>query len=574
LSFPASYDSVMSVSAVKNINQKDPFYTIAPFSQHNSRVEIAAPGHKIKSTSPPVNRYKLQSGTSMAAPHVTGVSALLRSHNPRCSAQQIRRILLASARDLGLSGCDEYFGFGMVQAKAAVDMLKRGGCSAADGLDLLDANGLNDSSLCKPIPYAETCSNGKETATLDILTDAHPFETSWILMDTAGVEVTGVNGYGRAGFRYHKKIPVCRGHSYEFTIRDSHGDGLIDGFYSIWYGDTVVKLNGGQFGDSETTTFTVPLEKPVKRSNPTAIRINVGSRKGYTDSQGNKWEKDSGFNGGRIHSTADTISNTDESTIYQSERFSRALTYSVPLPAGSYDVSLHYAEVYFDQVGKRVFNVYIEGDLVSKNLDVYKQARGKDKALVITTTDVAVNDGSLTIELKGVRNNAKLSAIEILPAGPRPIYINAGGPTFRDSAGLTWVKDDGMFDSGKVYSTSENISNTNKPILYQSERYNPKMKYEIPVINGIKYDVYLHFAEIFPGAFRVGARMFDVLVEGELVTNNMDIFKQSTEGYKAFITSTKGITVNDGSLTIEFVRQRGNANAKISGIEIRPSVIA
>jgi hypothetical protein len=52
----------------------------------------------------------------------------------------------------------------------------------------------------------------------------------------------------------------------------------------------------------------------------------------------------------------------------------------------------------------------------------------------------------------------------------------------------------------------------------------------------------------------------------------MDIFKQSTEGYKAFITSEKGITVNDGSLTIEFVGERGNA--KISGMEIRPSVIA
>lgn len=148
------------------------------------------------------------------------------------------------------------------------------------------------------------------------------------------------------------------------------------------------------------------------------------------------------------------ISNTDESMIYQSERFSRALTYSVPLPAGSYDVSLHYAEVYFDQVGKRVFNVYLEGDLVSKDLDVYKQARGKDKALVITTTDVAVNDGSLTIELEGVRNNAKLSAFEIHPAKPQPIHINAGGPTFRDSSGNTWVKDDGMFDRGKVHSTS------------------------------------------------------------------------------------------------------------------------
>lgn len=68
-------------------------------------------------------------GTSMATPHVAGVAALVWSYHSSCSNDQIRAALNASAKDLGAAGRDTAYGFGLVQAKAAVDYLNANGCS-------------------------------------------------------------------------------------------------------------------------------------------------------------------------------------------------------------------------------------------------------------------------------------------------------------------------------------------------------------------------------------------------------------------------------------------------------------
>lgn len=72
--------------------------------------------------------YAYFNGTSMATPHVSGVAALVWSHYPNCSAKQIRQVLNASAMEIGRPGKDPEFGFGLVQAKAALDRLAATGC--------------------------------------------------------------------------------------------------------------------------------------------------------------------------------------------------------------------------------------------------------------------------------------------------------------------------------------------------------------------------------------------------------------------------------------------------------------
>ena len=116
LSYPASYDEVMSVGALNSSK------TIASFSQYNSQVEIAAPGVAVNSTIIN-NSYASWDGTSMATPHVSGVAALVWSHYPQCNAAQIRNALIATAEDLGNPGRDNYYGHGLVQAKAMYDAL-------------------------------------------------------------------------------------------------------------------------------------------------------------------------------------------------------------------------------------------------------------------------------------------------------------------------------------------------------------------------------------------------------------------------------------------------------------------
>ena len=77
------YDSSQLVASFSN------------FGQHS--VDIFAPGADIKSTTPG-NTYTILSGTSMASPAVTGVVALLMSQKPNLTGEQIRQVLLDSAR--------------------------------------------------------------------------------------------------------------------------------------------------------------------------------------------------------------------------------------------------------------------------------------------------------------------------------------------------------------------------------------------------------------------------------------------------------------------------------------------
>lgn len=121
LSYPASYDSVISVAAVGQ-NESH-----ASYSQYNSQVEIAGPGSSVYSTYPS-NTYATLSGTSMATPHVVGAAALVWSFFPSCSNEQIRAALNETAQDKGSSGRDNFYGFGIVKASDAYDYLNTYGC--------------------------------------------------------------------------------------------------------------------------------------------------------------------------------------------------------------------------------------------------------------------------------------------------------------------------------------------------------------------------------------------------------------------------------------------------------------
>jgi serine protease len=78
---------------------------------------------------PDPSLYAYFDGTSMATPHVSAVAALVWSRHPGCTAKQIRKALDLSALDLGAPGRDDYFGFGLVQAKAANNLIRAVGCA-------------------------------------------------------------------------------------------------------------------------------------------------------------------------------------------------------------------------------------------------------------------------------------------------------------------------------------------------------------------------------------------------------------------------------------------------------------
>jgi len=108
--YPARYASCIAVAATDSDNNR------AYFSSTGPDVEISAPGVGINSTIPGGSYSDDYSGTSMASPHVAGVVALMMASSGGYS----RETLQSTADDLGATGRDSLYGFGLVNAVEAV----------------------------------------------------------------------------------------------------------------------------------------------------------------------------------------------------------------------------------------------------------------------------------------------------------------------------------------------------------------------------------------------------------------------------------------------------------------------
>ncbi|RME75970.1 MAG: peptidase S8 [Chloroflexi bacterium] len=113
--YPAALSNVMAVASTTSSNLQ------SSFSNQGTYIEISAPGSSIYSTYL-YNGYTTLSGTSQAAPHVAGVAALIWAAHPEWSQDEVRDQLNATAQDLGESGWDSLYGYGLVDASAALGM--------------------------------------------------------------------------------------------------------------------------------------------------------------------------------------------------------------------------------------------------------------------------------------------------------------------------------------------------------------------------------------------------------------------------------------------------------------------
>ena len=113
--YPSDCDGTVSVTAVDSSGQR------ASYSSYNEHKTIAAPGSDIYGLScSGASSYKTLSGTSMAAPIVSGAIALLRVANPHLSAKEVEQIIYDTAEDAGDAGWDPYYGWGILRLDKAV----------------------------------------------------------------------------------------------------------------------------------------------------------------------------------------------------------------------------------------------------------------------------------------------------------------------------------------------------------------------------------------------------------------------------------------------------------------------
>jgi len=170
----------------------------------------------------------------------------------------------------------------------------------------------------------------------------------------------------------------------------------------------------------------VALSLPKRALAQQPIRVNSGGAS-YTDSKGQVWQGDKGYNWGNVSSISAVVSGTSDQSLYQNGRynpnFSAGMVYAFAVPNGQYHVNLYFAETYVPtQVkGARVFNVKMQGAPAFSNLDVFAEA-GANAALV-KGADVTVSNGQISIEFDNLVQTAKVNAIEILPGVSGPSLL-------------------------------------------------------------------------------------------------------------------------------------------------------
>lgn len=113
VAYPAAFPGCMAVSAT---DRND---AIWPSSNYGPETDVAAPGKDVYSLWKN-SGYQTLTGTSMAVPHVSGTAALIWSVNPCLSSGQVEQILISTAEDRGDPGKDSRFGYGRINAHAAL----------------------------------------------------------------------------------------------------------------------------------------------------------------------------------------------------------------------------------------------------------------------------------------------------------------------------------------------------------------------------------------------------------------------------------------------------------------------
>jgi serine protease len=150
VAYPANVTGVISVGAIDHNGN------IHSYSSRGSGLQLVAPsggasgsadiggceipsGGNIWTTDRPgTNGYAAGdyfggfNGTSAAAPQVAGVAALMLSVNPNLTEAQVRTILQQTAKDLGTTGYDNTYGYGLVNAEKAVEIAVGGPISGPD----------------------------------------------------------------------------------------------------------------------------------------------------------------------------------------------------------------------------------------------------------------------------------------------------------------------------------------------------------------------------------------------------------------------------------------------------------
>jgi hypothetical protein len=308
--------------------------------------------------------------------------------------------------------------------------------------------------------------------------------------------------------------------------------------------------------------------------NPTGsiVRALVGnSSSSYIDRAGSTWGSDRFCSGGdKFSIPGHVIQGTEDPELFSAGRRG-VFQCNYPVPPGTYEVHLLFAETSGFQEGSRNGQFSINGG-PTISFDVADDAAGDDVATTKVFTDVSPGaDGMIHVNF--ITPESFLNAAEILPGTPHrmlPVRIVVGHSSYHDSNGNDWTRDRYFF-GGRLSSFAGDLTNVPDSRLYEWHRFG-HIHYIIPVATGEKYTLRLYFLErwfgLRNGGFGgVGSRVFDISCNGSMLLKNFDIFREAANG--PLVKSFSHIDPTaQGKIELYFIP--GVNYPSISAIEIIP----
>ena len=210
----------------------DPSDVPAAFSNYGTRVDVAAPGVGILSLRAVGTdmygdgqhvvgqQYMWANGTSMAAPHVTGLAALIFSAHPDYTVEQVRQVIRTTADDKGATGFDVNSGFGRINALRALSAPTPCGAKILSPESLANVALLEDPVIS--VSGVATCPSFKQYA-LDYGTGTLP--NQWKNLTTSTTPVAN----GALFQNWDTSTLSPRGfYTLRLTVQDTQGRSYID----------------------------------------------------------------------------------------------------------------------------------------------------------------------------------------------------------------------------------------------------------------------------------------------------------------------------------------------------------
>jgi hypothetical protein len=176
-----------------------------------------------------------------------------------------------------------------------------------------------------------------------------------------------------------------------------------------------------EFQTMKDTPFVNGIEiTPGRAGHMLPIRI-LAQEHPYTDRNGALWEPDHFFKGGQHVGRSEAVSGASDLELYRGERFGN-FSYTIPVTPGRYALTLNFAETWFGPTkpshggpNSRLFDILCNGVALARNVDVYKEAGGSDRALAKTWHGLEPNaQGKLVVSFAPVKNYAFINGLEIV----------------------------------------------------------------------------------------------------------------------------------------------------------------